>query len=136
MKFDFDNPSQTKFYELDDGEFGTEPVFVENPEGNGEVEDDGWVVVQTLNGRKMKATIVILNATTMEVEFKGLAPEMGLYGLHARFFKFDEGCSIDDCRPNAGAASEKIAMCSGIVWIITVLTILLGNDSLNQIYTY
>ena len=61
---------------------------------------------------------------------------MGLYGLHARFFKFDEGCSIDDCRPNAGAASEKIAMCSGIVWIITVLTILLGNDSLNQIYTY
>ena len=24
---------------------------------------------------------------------------MGLYGLHARFFKFDEGCSIDDCRP-------------------------------------
>ena len=70
MKLDFDDPSQTKFYELEDGEFGTEPVFVENPEGNGEVEDDGWVVVQTLNGRKIKATIVILNATTMEVEFK------------------------------------------------------------------
>ena len=70
MKFNFEDSSQTKFYELEDGEFGTEPVFVENPEGNGEVEDDGWVVVQTLNGRKMKATIVILNATTMEVEFK------------------------------------------------------------------
>ena len=70
MKFDFDDPSQTKLYELEDGEFGTEPVFVENPEGNGEVEDNGWVVVQTLNGRKNKATIVILNATTMEVEFK------------------------------------------------------------------
>ena len=70
MKLDFDDPSQTKFYELEDGEFGTEPVFVENPEGNGEVEDDGWVVVQTLNGRKIKATIVILNATTMEVEYK------------------------------------------------------------------
>ena len=51
MKFDFNDPSQTKSYELEDGEFGTEPVFVENPEGNGEVEDDGWVVVQTLNSR-------------------------------------------------------------------------------------
>ena len=35
----------------------------------------------------------------MELEFKGLAPEMGLFGLHARFFKFDIGCSTDDCRP-------------------------------------
>ena len=66
------------------------------------------------------------------VWFKGLAPEMGLYGLHARFFKFDEGCSIDDCRPNADAgASKKIAMSSVIVWIITVLTILLGNGCMN-----
>ena len=35
----------------------------------------------------------------MELEFKGLAPEMGLFGLHARFFKFDVGCSTNDCRP-------------------------------------
>ena len=35
----------------------------------------------------------------MELEFKGLAPEMGLFGLHARFFKFDVGCSKTDCRP-------------------------------------
>ena len=32
MKFDFDDPKQTKSYELGDGEFGTEPVFAENPE--------------------------------------------------------------------------------------------------------
>ena len=35
----------------------------------------------------------------MELEFKGRAPEMGLFGLHARFFKFDAGCSTNDCRP-------------------------------------
>ena len=35
----------------------------------------------------------------MELEFKGLAPEMGLFGLHARFFKFDVVCSTNDCRP-------------------------------------
>ena len=43
MKFDFDDPSQTKSNELADGEFGTEPVFVENPEGDGSIEDDGFV---------------------------------------------------------------------------------------------
>ena len=48
MKFDFDDPKQTKSYELGDGEFGTEPVFAENPEGDGSIEDDGFVVVQTL----------------------------------------------------------------------------------------
>ena len=51
MKFDFDDPNQTKSYELGDGEFGTEPVFVENPEGDGSIEDDGFIVVQTLDTR-------------------------------------------------------------------------------------
>ena len=53
----------------------------------------------SLYNRARKASILILNATTMELEFKGLAPEMGLFGLHARFFKFDIGCSTDDCKP-------------------------------------
>ena len=115
MKFDFDDPTKTKSYELEDGEFGTEPVFVENPKGDGSIEDDGFIVIQTLNTRAKKASIVILNATNMEVEFKALAPEMGLFGLHARFFGFDVGCSIEDCRPTTTTTTTTSTETAGTI---------------------
>ena len=102
MKFDFDDPTLTKFYELRDGEFGTEPAFVGRSDADGrsnEDEDDGYVLVQTIDARAKKASISILDAKDMTLVFRGLAPELGLFGLHTRFFPFDVGCSTDDCVP-------------------------------------
>ena len=96
MKYDFKDQTQTIKYELSDGEFATEPIFVGD---GGENEDDGYVLVQTINTRAKKASIVILNAKDMKPEFIGLAPELGLFGLHSSFFPFDIGCSTDDCTP-------------------------------------
>ena len=61
MKLDFDDPSQTKLYELADGEFATEPIFVSN---NGPSEDDGYILMQTIDGKSKKAAIVILNTVS------------------------------------------------------------------------
>ena len=97
MKFDFEDPKATKAFELNDGEFVTEQVFV--PDG-GPNEDDGWVVVQTIDGVAKKANIVVLDGKTMNLLFRGQAPELGLHGLHSGFFSFDQGCSIDEgCIP-------------------------------------
>ena len=62
-------------------------------------EDDGYVLVQTIDARAKKASISILNAKDMSLVYRGLAPELGLFGLHTRFFSFDDGCSTDDCVP-------------------------------------
>ena len=62
-------------------------------------EDDGYVLVQTIDARAKKASISILNAKDMSLVYRGLAPELGLFGLHTRFFSFDEGCSIGNCVP-------------------------------------
>ena len=102
LKFDFEDPTLTKFYELRDGEFGTEPAFVGRSDADGrsnEDEDDGYVLVQTIDARAKKASISILDAKDMTLVFRGLAPELGLFGLHTRFFPFDVGCSTDDCVP-------------------------------------
>ena len=92
MKFDFEDPKETKAFELNDGEFVTEQVFV--PDG-GPNEDDGWVLVQTIDGVAKKANIVVLDGKSMNLLFRGQAPELGLHGLHSGFFSFDQGCSID-----------------------------------------
>ena len=98
MKFDFDEPDKTKAFELNDGEFITEQVFVPN---GGPQEDDGWVVVQTIDTIAEKANVVVLDGTNMELLFRGQAPEMALQGIHSGFFSFDQGCSIDGgCVPN------------------------------------
>lgn len=92
MKFDFDEPDNTKAFELNDGEFITEQVFVPN---GGPHEDDGWVVVQTIDTVAEKANVVVLDGANMELLFRGQAPEMALQGIHSGFFSFDQGCSID-----------------------------------------
>ena len=97
MKLDFEDPSKTKVYELADGEFATEPIFV--PWHNGLHEDDGYIMVQTIDGKSKKAAIVILNATNMELIYRALAPGLGLFGLHSKYFDYSQGCSIDDCTP-------------------------------------
>ena len=98
MKLDFDDPSQTKLYELADGEFATEPIFV--PKANGlDSEDNGYILVQTIDGKSKKAAIVILNAIDMKLLYRALAPGLGLFGLHSKFFDYSQGCSIDDCTP-------------------------------------
>ena len=98
MKFDFEQPDDTKTFELNDGEFTTEQVFVPN---GGPKEDDGWVVVQTIDGKAKKANVVVLDGTTMELLYRGQAPELALQGIHSEFFSFDQGCSIEGgCIPN------------------------------------
>ena len=96
MKLDFEDPSRTKIYELANGEFATEPIFVSN---NGPSEDDGYILMQTIDGKSKKAAIVILNATNMELIYRALAPGLGLFGLHSKYFDYSQGCSIDDCTP-------------------------------------
>ena len=70
-------------------------------------EDDGYVLVQTIDARAKKASISILNAKDMSLVYRGLAPELGLFGLHTRFFSFDDGCSTDDCVPKDSTTSTK-----------------------------
>ena len=98
MKFDFEQPDKTIAFELNDGEFISEQVFVPN---GGPKEDDGWVVVQTIDGEAKKANVVILDGTTFQLLFRGQAPELALQGIHSGFFSFDQGCSIEGgCIPN------------------------------------
>ena len=103
MKFDFDEPQNTATFELNDGEFVTEQLFV--PDG-GPKEDDGWVVVQTIDGVAKKANIVVLDGKSMKLLYRGQAPELGLHGLHSGFFSYDQGCSIKGgCIPTSNTAS-------------------------------
>ena len=107
MKFDFDDPPKTVAFELNDGEFVTEQLFV--PDG-GPDEDDGWVLAQTIDGVAKKANIVVLNGKSMNLLFRGQAPELGLHGLHSGFFSYDQGCSIKEgCIPNSEATSTEAA---------------------------
>ena len=107
MKFDFDDPQKTVAFELNDGEFVTEQLFV--PDG-GPDEDDGWVLAQTIDGVAKKANIVVLNGKSMNLLFRGQAPELGLHGLHSGFFSYDQGCSIKEgCIPNSEATSTEAA---------------------------
>ena len=75
MKFDFEDPSETIEYELPDGEFGTEPFFVGN---GGTNEDDGYILVQTLNARAKKASITILDAKKYEACVQRFGSRNGL----------------------------------------------------------
>ena len=131
MKYDFKDPTQTIRYILSDGEFATEPIFVGN---GGENEDDGYVLVQTINTRAKKASIVILNAKDMKPEFIGLAPELGLFGLHSSFYPFDIGCSTDDCTPQSTTTTTTTESSSANV-LLTAHTfiILLVVGVLNKI---
>ena len=105
MKFDFEQPENTVAFELHDGEFISEQVFVPN---GGPNEDDGWVVVQTIDAEAKKANVVVLDGATMELLFRGQAPELALQGIHSRFFSFDQGCSIKEgCIPNSEATSTE-----------------------------
>ena len=107
MKFDFDDHQKTVAFELNDGEFVTEQLFV--PDG-GPDEDDGWVLAQTIDGVAKKANIVVLNGKSMNLLFRGQAPELGLHGLHSGFFSYDQGCSIKEgCIPNSEATSTEAA---------------------------
>ena len=121
MKYDFKDQSQTIKYELSDGEFATEPIFVGN---GGENEDDGYVLVQTINTRAKKASIVILNAKDMKPEFIGLAPELGLFGLHSSFFPFDIGCSTDDCTPDSADSSANSLLTTHALIIFLLVGVL------------
>ena len=105
IKFDFDQPEHTKAFEFEDGEFATEQMFVPN---GGPLEDDGWVVVQTIDGKNQKGNIVILDAKSMGLLYRGRAPGMILQGLHTGFFSFDQGCSVEDCTPKSNSGAENL----------------------------
>ena len=104
MKFNFEDNTQTLEYQLPNGEFGTEPIFVPRKhniyERKDAKEDDGYVIFQTINGIAEKSGITILSALDMSVVFRGKAPELGLFGLHSAFFPYDVGCTSEQsCRP-------------------------------------
>ena len=136
MKFDFDDPPKTVAFELNDGEFVTEQLFV--PDG-GPDEDDGWVLAQTIDGVAKKANIVVLNGKSMNLLFRGQAPELGLHGLHSGFFSYDQGCSIKEgCIPNSEATSTEAAttmsnlastlsFSNTVFSIVGIITLLWGN---------
>ena len=51
-----------------------------------------------------------LNGKSMNLLFRGQAPELGLHGLHSGFFSYDQGCSIKEgCIPNSEATSTEAA---------------------------
>ena len=136
MKFDFDDPPKTVAFELNDGEFVTEQLFV--PDG-GPDEDDGWVLAQTIDGVAKKANIVVLNGKSMNLLFRGQAPELGLHGLHSGFFSYDQGCSIKEgCIPNSEATSteaattmsnlaSKLSFSNTVFSFVGIITLLWGN---------
>ena len=136
MKFDFDDPQKTVAFELNDGEFVTEQLFV--PDG-GPDEDDGWVLAQTIDGVAKKANIVVLNGKSMNLLFRGQAPELGLHGLHSGFFSYDQGCSIKEgCIPNSEATSteaattmsnlaSKLSFSNTVFSFVGIITLLWGN---------
>ena len=105
MKLDFVN-NKTLEYKLPDGEFGTEPIFVPNP--NGQEEDDGYILMQTIDGKAKKSNILILWAKNMVPEFKARAPGLGLFGLHSAFFPYEVGCqgNVEDCKPKINFAGK------------------------------
>jgi carotenoid cleavage dioxygenase-like enzyme len=98
LDFDAEDPEdQTLEYELPNGEFGSEPLFVTLSEDGD--EDDGVIIMSGIDANSEKAFILILNAKNMKPEYKGLAPELGLFGVHSEFYPYNVGCSKDSCMP-------------------------------------
>ena len=125
VKFDFEDSNQTLEYVLPDGEFGTEPIFIPgDPTNANATEDDGYIVVNTIDGAAEKSNILILRAQNMKPEFKAQAPERGLVGLHSGFFKFEAGCysGQDTCKPQTSGAS-LLLQSSFLFWTLSGLII-------------
>jgi hypothetical protein len=94
-------------YELPNGQFGSEPLFITMAE-DGE-EDDGVLVMSGIDANTEKAFILILNAKNMKPEYQGLAPELGLMGLHSEFYPYNVGCSKESCVPLIDSSASKVA---------------------------
>lgn len=106
MKLDFEDPSKSITYELPNGEFATEPIFVSD---GGPDEDDGYIIINTIDGIAEKSNILILWAKNMKPQYKGQAPGLGLVGLHSAYFDYSVGCTKENCRPTIDDSSaEKI----------------------------
>ena len=91
--------------QLPDGVFPTEPIFVAAPGAT--QEDDGVVLMSGLDGRRGKGCIMVFNATNMEVVLHATAPKLTLFGIHSKFYSFDEGCGVEDCTPLAESGSRS-----------------------------
>jgi all-trans-8'-apo-beta-carotenal 15,15'-oxygenase len=63
--------------------FVSEPVFVPRP--NGELEDDGWVLLLTFNAARNASDVVILNGTDLTTQAILHLPHHVPYGLHGNF---------------------------------------------------
>ena len=124
MKFDFDDNSKSLEYVLPDGEFGTEPIYVSKKEAT--EEDDGFVLVQNIDGIRRKSVIVILDTKTMKPLFRARAPELGLHGLHAAFFPFDVGCNATEgCRPvfEESSSGQSVTDVSYLLFLLIFVNI-------------
>ena len=81
----------------------------------------------------------------MSLVYRGLAPELGLFGLHTRFFSFDEGCSIGDCVPKDSTTSTEsttvtdsttITDSTTVTDTTTSTTVTDGTTSINAVHLY
>merc|ERR1712150_330417 len=89
-----------------------------------------------IDARAKKASISILNAKDMTLVYRGLAPELGLFGLHTRFFSFDEGCSIGDCVPKDSTSSTESTDSTTVTDTTTSTTVTDGTTSINALHLY
>ena len=90
--------------ELPNGVFPTEPIFIASPGSS--TEDDGVVLMSGLDGKQGKGCIMVFNATNMEVILHATAPKLTLFGIHSKFYTFDEGCGVEDCTPQVGSTNS------------------------------
>jgi len=96
VKLNVDTKTVTEV-EFPNGLFPTEPIFVASPDAA--AEDDGVILISGIDGEQKKGFIMMFNATNLERVYHATAPKLTLYGVHAKFFPFDEGCEEDDCTP-------------------------------------
>ena len=84
--------------EMPDGLFPTEPIFIPAPDAT--TEDDGVLVMGGIDARKKVGFLMVYDASNMELLYHASAPRLTLQGIHAKFYPFEAGCSVEDCTPN------------------------------------
>ncbi|KAH3873821.1 carotenoid isomerooxygenase-like isoform X2 [Dreissena polymorpha] len=76
-------------YLLPEGSYVQEPQFIPYP--GAIFEDDGVILSQGFDGIERKAIMVVIDAKTMTLIGRVVAPDMALFGLHNRLFPLRAG---------------------------------------------
>ncbi|WP_277553782.1 carotenoid oxygenase family protein [Halobaculum limi] len=81
LKLDTETRTVTEF---DDGGYFGEPIFVPNPAG--EAEDDGVVLVVTLEAGATESSLVVLDGETFTERARATLPHAVPFDFHGRYF--------------------------------------------------